>query len=281
MSVTAQAVKELRERTGLPMMECKKALTENEGNVDKAVEALRKSGAKAVSKLAGRDAKDGKIATRLADDGRTGSMVTLRCETEPVTRNEHFLAFLEALADKVQAEAPKDLEALKALPHGEGTVADGLTDLVNRIRENFSIGRFARFEADAVVSYVHFDGKKGAMVALDGKPLSEGLEAFGRDVCMHIVFNRPTHMRGSDVPADEVDKEREILLAASKADPANAKKPEEILKKIIEGQMQKRFFAERCLLEQPFIKDDKLTVEQACKAQGVTLKQFVYVSTDM
>jgi elongation factor Ts len=284
MAVSAQAVMALRQRTGLPMMECKKALTKTDGDVDQAVEQLRKAGsAKAVTKLAGRTANQGKIGTFLSDDRRIGALAAFKCETAPVTKNELFLGFLDDLVKAIVESDPADLDALKALPHGEGTLEDGLKDLINRIRENFQFGKFSRFEADSIVQYVHFDGKKAAMVAFEGAPHSDAIESFGRDLCMHIVFNKPSAMRREDVPTEEAEKEREILLAAMKVDPKNSKKPEEILKKIIEGQMSKKFFATKCLLEQPFIKNDSLTVEKAIAESGlgIKLKSFVYAATDI
>lgn len=280
MAVTAQVVKELRDRTGLPMMECKKALVATDGDIEKAIEELRKAGAKAQLKLAGRSATEGKIASWRSDDGKKGALATLRCESEPVTSNEQFLAFLNALLDLVVEHDPADVEALKALKHGEGTVGDGLQELVGKIRENFTIGAFARFEGDAVVQYVHFDGKKAAMIELSGKPHDADIEVLGKDLCMHIVHNQPSALSRDEVPAEEVAKEREILRAALAADPKNAKKPAEILDKIVEGRLSK-FYADHCLLEQPFVKDESKTVAQVAEAGGVKVERFAYLSTAM
>src|SRR5690606_10718861 len=253
-------------------------------DIELVIENLRKSGMKAVQKLAGREAKDGKVAVRVSDDGRRGALVALRCETEPVSNNEKFTAFLDALIATVYEQGPADEAALRSsrLPSGQ-TVEEGLTELVNFLRENISIGRFARFEADAVAHYLHFDNKKAAMVALSGGSLSnEKVVQLGKDLCMGIVFSPPQALRREDVDPAFVAKEREIALASLKNDPKNAKKPPEILEKIVEGQIGK-LYQQIVLLEQPFIKDPNLSVSEAVKQSGtgVEVKQYVYVATDI
>jgi len=278
MAVTAQAVKELRQKTGRPMMECKKALVTADGNVERAIDELRKSGAKAVQKLSSREAKDGKVAAWRNDAGTEGALVALCCETEPVTQNEAFLGFLQELLGAVVANKITDTTALAAISIDGTTVEEKRTELIAHIRENFTLGACAHFEADAVVQYVHFDTKKAAMIALEGAAPSETLEAFGKDLCMHVVMYRPAVLRREEVCADEVAREREVLEAQLKADPKNQNKPAEILAKITDGRLNK-FFAERCFLEQPFIKDDSKTVAEAAKAHGVTIKAYTLVTT--
>lgn len=283
MAVDARKVKELREKTGLPMMECKKALEEADGDVDKAYEEARKRGLKAVEKLAGRTADDGRIGSHLTGDGKQGVLVALRCETEPVAKNEKFLAFLDEIARKIDQEDPSDAAGLSALKLASGeTVQEGLTELVNQIRENIQIGRFRRFTSDAVVQYVHFDGKKASMVAFEGGSTSDDkVVEVGKNVCMHIAFERPVALSREQLDPSLVEKEREILLSQMKNDPRNAKKPEAILEKIIKGQIEK-FVGSQCLLEQPFVKDPKQTVEQYINGSGtgVKLVDFVYIATD-
>jgi elongation factor Ts len=290
MAVDPAKVKELREKTGLPMMDCKKALEKTGGNIDTAFDELRKSGLKAQEKLAGRAATEGKVGGHLTPDGKTGILVALRCETESVGKNEHFQKLLSDLIQAVLEEKPKDAAALAAarLPGGE-TVAAALTELVNRIRENISIGRFARFEADAVASYVHFDQKKAAMVSFTGGGASNPKVAeLGKELCMHVVFSSqrpettPRSLSRAGLDPAMIEKEREILLAAARNDPKNAKKPEEILGKIIQGQVDK-FVASQVLLEQPYIRDEKITVAEHIKRSGtgVAIKDYVYVATDM
>lgn len=284
MAVDSAKVKELREKTGLPMMECKKALEKTGSDIDKAFEELRKAGFKAQEKLAGRAAKEGRIGSYLSPDKKVGVLVVLRCETEPVSKNEEYQKLLAGLVEVILKGKPKDraeLEGLK-LPWGK-TVAEAVTDLVNKIRENISVGAFARFEADAIGQYVHFDQKKGAMVALKGATAeSPKVAELGKELGMHVVFAKPASLSRDKLDKAFVDKEREILLAAAKNDPKNAKKPEEILKKIVEGQVDK-FVASKCLLEQPFVRDEKQTVSQYLKGSGagVTVENYIYLATDL
>jgi len=289
MAVDPAKVKELREKTGLPMMDCKRALEKTDGDVEKAFEELRKSGLKAQEKLAGRTASQGRVGSYVSPDGKVGVLVALRCETEPVGQNEHFQKFLADVVALVAKEKPRDTAALGnlKLPSGE-TVTQGLTELVNRIRENIMLGRFARFEGDAVSQYVHFDQKKAAMVALqNGKASDPKVAELGKDLGMHVVFqsqlasSAPKSISRSGIPQELIAKEREVLLATAKNDPKNAKKPPEILEKIIGGQVDK-FVASQTLLEQPSIRDASVTVEEQVKKSGtgVTIKDFVYIATD-
>lgn len=284
MAVDPQKVKELREKTGLPMMECKKALDKAGGDTDKAFDELRKAGLKAQEKLAGRTANEGRVGSYVSEDGKVGVLVALRCETESVAKNEQFLAFLNELVAVIAKEAPQDTAAIQKLTLSSGgTVAENLTELVNKIRENISIGRFVRFEGDAIFQYVHFDQKKGAMVILDGGSHSDPKAAeVGKELGMQIVFSPPASLSRETLDPQMIEKEREILLAQLKNDPKNAKKPEEILKKIIEGQVN-AFTAGLCLVEQPYIRDPKQSVEKfvASSGAGVTIKDFSYVATDV
>ncbi len=284
MPVEAKTVKELREKTGLPMMDCKKALEQTDGDVERAVDELRKSGAKAVEKLQGRKADQGLVASHVSDDGRLGVLVCLRCETESVSQNQDFVDFAGELVDIVVNERLPDTDALlvASRPSG-GTIAEGLTDLVNKLRENITIGGFSRLEGEAVTQYVHFDNRHAGMVSLSGGSTSdEAVATLGKDVCMHVVFSKPLVLSREDFDDGVIAKEREVLLAAAKNDPKNAKKNDEILGKIVEGQVNK-FVASQCLLEQEFIKDDqRRSVGKSLEASGtgVQVTGFSYVATD-
>jgi len=285
MPVDAKTVKELREKTGLPMMECKKALTETDGDVEKAIEELRKRGAAAVEKLQGRKADQGRVASRLSDDGKVGAVITLRCETEPVANNEDFVAFVEQLADVAMEQNPADEDAfLAATLSSGGTVKEGLTDLINKLRENINLGAYSRMEADGVAQYIHFDNRHAAMVAFSGgSATDEATAVLGKDVCMHVVFSKPVCLSRDDFDQELIEKEKEIRIAAAKNDPKNAKKPDEILGKIVDGQMNK-FVAEQCLLEQEFIRDDQRRSVQdsvAASGTGISLTDFAYIATDL
>ena len=193
MAVEPAKVKQLREKTGLPMMECKRALEAVDGEVEKAYEELRKAGLKAQEKLAGRTANEGRIGASVGGDGKVGVLVALRCETEPVAKNDEFQKLLGQIVEAVARDNPKDKAAVEGLTLASGqTVKDGVTDLVNHIRENISLGGFERFESEAVAQYVHFDNKKAAMVALKGGSASDPAVAeAGKQIGMHIVFSKP------------------------------------------------------------------------------------------
>ena len=284
MAVDPEKVKTLREMTGLPMMDCKRALEKTGGDTDKAFDELRKAGLKAQEKLAGRAANEGRIGSCVSPDGKVGVLAALRGETEPVGKNEHFQQFLKDLVEVIAKHDPADQAALEGLKLPSGsTVAAGLTELVNKIRENISLGRFVRFQADAVVQYVHFDLKKASMVALKGGATSNPKVAeVGKELGMQIVFSPPASLSRETLDPAMVEKEREILLAQLKNDPRNAKKPEEILKKIIEGQLS-TFVAGKCLVEQPYIRDPKQSVTQFVKGSGtgVAVEKFAYIATDV
>lgn len=283
MAIDAAKVRELREQTGLPMMECKKALEKSGGDIEKAIEVLRKGGAKAEAKLAGRKATDGRVVFSSSPDGRWGALVALRCETEPVANNERFTSLANQLGELAVKERPDSAEAVlqAQLPSG-GTVAEGITELINQLRENISLGSYACLEGDAVASYVHFDNKKAAIVSLQGGSLSDDkVEEIGKDLCMHIVFHKPLSLSRDELDPELVAKEKEILMAAAKNNPKNAKKPDNIIEKIIQGQVNK-FFKEKCFLEQPFIRDEETSVTDFLKKSGtgLSIAGFAYVSTD-
>ncbi len=263
--VTAALVKELREMTGLGMMECKKALQESAGDIGKAEEFLRiRSGAKA-SKAAGRVAAEGVIGVCIAPDGKLGALVEVNCETDFVARNEDFLGFANSLAELVASKNPADSVALAALPLDGGTVEARRQALVQKIGENISVRRFHRMPATGVLTqYIH-GAKIGVLVDF------EGPEDAGKDVAMHIAFSKPRFMRKDDVPADATEKEREILKARA----AESGKPAEIVAKMVEGGINK-YLAEISLMGQPFVKDDKQTVEKMLAARKAKLHGYVF-----
>ena len=249
--ISAGLVKELREMTGLGMMECKKALSEASGDLRKAEELLRiKSGAKA-SKAAGRVAAEGVIGAYLSPDARLGALVEVNCETDFVAKNEDFLGLARALAELVAVAAPADVAALSALVLDGGTVEDRRQKLVQKIGENISIRRFERIQSNARLALYSHGTKIGVMVDY------EGPEDVGKDLAMHIAFAKPQYMAKGDVPPDVVAREREILSARAK----ESGKPPEIIAKMVEGGLNK-FLGEISLLGQAFVKDDKQTIEK-------------------
>ncbi len=264
--ITAGLVKELRELTGLGMMECKKALTEANGDLKKAEELLRiKSGAKA-SKAAGRVAAEGVIGAYLSPDAKSGSLVELNCETDFVARNDDFVAYAQALAEIVATRKPADVAALVAYP-GVETQRQAM---VQKIGENITIRRFSQLQVKEgtpakLAQYVH-SGRIGVLVEY------EGAEDVGKDVAMHISFSRPAYLSKSEVPADIVERERGILAARA----AESGKPAEIVARIVEGGLNK-FLAESTLLGQPFIKDDKQSVEKMLMAKKSKLLGFRFL----
>jgi elongation factor Ts len=266
------------------MMECKQALEKADGDISLAIDELRKSGAKAEAKLAGRKAEQGLIGSYVSEDGKLGALVSVCCETEPVANNEDFQKFVQDLVEVIRDAKPADKEALLAAPMAAGgSVKDGVTELINRLRENITIGNFSLIEADAVVQYVHFDNRKAAMVGLAGGSASdEQVATLGKDLGMHVVFSVPQCLSRDRLDPELVAKEKEIRLAAAQNDEKNANKPEEILEKIVDGQINK-FIAGQCFLEQEFIRDEeKRSVGASVEASGtgVSVIDYCYIATD-
>ncbi|HRD34276.1 MAG TPA: translation elongation factor Ts [Rhodocyclaceae bacterium] len=264
--ITASMVKELREKTDAPMMECKKALTEAAGDLAKAEEILRvKLGSKA-SKAASRIAAEGVVGTYLSADGKLAAMIEVNCETDFVAKNDDFLALTAALAEMVAKQNPADVSALSALELDGQTVDAVRTALVGKIGENITLRRFTRIEAKGgVASYIHAGSKIGVLIDVVG-----GDEALGKDLAMHIAASKPKSLDASGVSADLIDAERRIAIEKAR----EAGKPEAMLEKIAEGTVQK-FLKEVTLLGQPFVKDDKQTVEALLKARSASVAGFV------
>ena len=277
--ITASMVKELREMTGAGMMECKKALAEAEGDMEKAVDVLRTRGLAAVAKKAGRATNEGTVMAIVDDACTTGAVVELNCETDFVGMNEKFKAYAEKIAKAAIASKANDVEALKAATIDGETVEEVVTDCIHVMGENAQLARVAVVEAQGVAAYIHAGGKIGVLVTFDVTgidPASEGFQKCGRDVAMQVAALNPVSATRADVPADVVAHEKEIY----KAQAAESGKPENIQEKMAEGRLEK-FYKENCLTEQGFVKNPDQTVAQyvdACaKEMGGTIAITCFV----
>ena len=278
MAFSAADVKNLREMTGVGMMDCKKALVAADGDIDKAVEWLREKGLAAAQKKAGRIAAEG-VAYAAVIDG-IGVIVEVNAESDFVAKNELFNEYVQGVAAVVAKENPADLDALYAAPFGNGkTVLEEQNDKVLVIGENIKVRRFARYDAGLSVPYVHMGGRIAVLVNLETASSADAVVELGKDIAMQIAALNPTFKDKSDVDADFIAKEKEIRLAQAKEDPKNAKKPDAIIEKIVDGGMNK-YFKEICLMQQPFVKDDKVSVEQhiaaVAKEVGAEIKLAAY-----
>ncbi len=268
--ITAAAVKAFREKTGLPLMDCKRALIEANGDEEKAIEMLRKAGEKLELKRSGRETDFGRFGLYCGLDKPVGAMVELKCESAPVAANEEFIQLANDLATQL-ATGPgaTDAEELLAQPSPskkDMTLADQKADLFNRIREVFNVGRMVRVEAPCGGYSHNAKTVAGVLIAVEG-----GSEEAAKDVAMHVTAMRPQALNVSDLDPAEVEKEREILREAAKTEG----KPAEIVEKMVEGRLR-NYYADRVLCEQPFVKEDKLTVGKFAKQNGMTIKQFVH-----
>jgi elongation factor Ts len=270
MAVTAEAVKTLRERTGAGMMECKKALVEANGDLDAAAEAMRKAGLAKADKKASRIAAEGVIAIERSADGKLAAIVEVNCETDFVAREQDFSKFVSEVAKLALTHKPVDVDALHALKMASGsTVDETRRALIAKIGENIGVRRFVLVNAPAAVgTYLH-GTRIGALVAM-----KSGDEAVAKDVAMHVAAINPPYLIAAEVPAAEAAKEKEIQLEQMKADPKNAGKTPDMLIKIIDGKLRK-WTNDITLLGQPFVKDDKQTVEAYLKKAGAEVASFV------
>ena len=283
MAFTAQDVKALREKTGCGMMDCKKALTQADGDMDAAIDFLREQGLAKQAKKASRVAAEGIAYAMTNEDNTKGVVIEVNAETDFVAKNADFQAFVKTCALTVLNNAPADVEALLALKaeDSEMTVAELLQEKVLTIGENIQIRRFDRFEGPSV-AYVHAGGKIGVLVNFetDLDTASADFVAYGKDVAMQIAALNTSYLDEASVPADVLDHEKEIMVAQMKQDPKMANKPEQVLAKIVEGKIGK-FYKENCLVDQEFVKDSSLTVgkytEQTAKKLGgsIVIKKFV------
>ena len=264
--ITASMVKELREKTDAPMMECKKALTEAAGDLAKAEEILRVKLGNKASKAASRVTAEGIVGTYLSADGKLAAMVEVNCETDFVAKNDDFIALAAQLAELVAKQNPVDVAALSALTIDGKTVEEVRSALIGKIGENMSIRRFARIEAKGrVASYIHAGAKIGVLVDLVG-----GDEQLAKDLAMHIAASKPKSLDATGVSQELIDAERRIAIEKAR----EAGKPEAMLDKIADGTVQK-YLKEVTLLGQPFVKDDKLTIEALLKSRNASVASFV------
>ena len=275
--ITAAMVKQLREMTDSPMMECKKALVEADGDIDKAVDVLRKMGVAKAVKRAGRDTNEGTVAAYISEEGKKAALLELSCETDFVGTNPKFVGFATKLAGVVAENNPADVDALKALPMAETTVADELTEQIHLFGENMKVLRFVArsTENGAFGSYIHNGGKIGVIVEFSfTKPetgASEEFKTFAHDVALHVAAVNPISARREDVPAETIEHEMSIY----KAQAAESGKPEAIQERIAQGRMEK-FYKESVLTEQEFVKNPDVTVgqlaSQVSKSLGDTIE---------
>ena len=264
--ITAEMVKELRERTGAGMMECKKALSETNGDMEKAIDLLREKGLAAAAKKAGRIAAEGMVASHINEDATVGVIVEVNCETDFVAKTDRFKDFCKDLALHIATASPADVDALMGQPftaNPEKTITDLVSDATVAIGEKISIRRFTRYETQSgvVESYIHMGGKIGVLLEISNDTAStrtlDTFMVYYHDVALQIAAARPTVVRKEQLPADQLQKEREIFRAQA----LNEGKPEKIVDKMVEGRIEK-YYKEVCLLEQPFVKDGDKTVVQ-------------------
>ena len=267
--ITAAEVKALRDRTGLPMMDCKKALQECDGDIEKAIDELRKKGATKMAGRAGRATESGRIAIYNDREGGVAAIVELQCESAPVSANEEFVRLAEDIARQLAtgpgAATAEELLAQPSPSKPEQTLQTQFDDLTNRIREVFRVQRFERIDG-ACGGYVHHNGAVGVLLHVEG-----GSEDLAKDICMHTAAMRPRVLAVADLDPAEVAREREVLSEAARQEG----KPDNIIDKMVEGRLR-NFYAEQCLAEQPFVKDDKLTVGKAAEAAGMKLIKFIH-----
>jgi elongation factor Ts len=268
--ISAAVVKSLRDRTNAPMMDCKAALTEANGDMDKAIEILRKKNSAIQAKKGEREMAEGRIAVHIDSAEAVGAIVEVRCESAPVIKSKPFVHLANDIARQVASKEPTTVEALLAQPFvgdPKKTVNDRVGEVVGLIRENMKPARFTRLSGGLLGSYIHHDDKTGVLLQVEGTKADPQLL---RDVCMHITAKNPVAARREDVPAELIEKEKEI----AKTQAAATGKPANIVEKIAEGKM-KTWFAENVLVEQPFVKDDSKTVGDLLNGAGLKLVRFV------
>lgn len=269
MAIKAQDVKKLREATGVGMMDCKKALTEADGDFDKAIEILRTKGQKVAAKRADRDATEGAIVTATSADGSVAVIAEVNSETDFVARNDDFVAFAQKVADQLLAARPADLAAAQSMDFDGQSLGDALTAMTGKIGEKIDLRRFEIVEAGdggTVVDYIHPGSSLGVLAVMTGDDVADA----GRDVAMQAAAMNPLAATRADVPQDVQDKELEIGREQARAEG----KPEQILDKIAEGKLG-RYFKDNVLVEQPFVKDSSMTVQQMLDKSGAGLIRFV------
>ncbi len=268
---TAKDVMKLREQTGAGMMDCKRALVDADGDMDRAADLLRERGIAKAAKRASKIAAEGIVYALV--EGKTGVLVEVNCESDFVAKGEKFRELVDAVAKQIAAVKPADVEALLASDMGGKTVETYIQEQVAVIGEKISVRRFMVYEANGFVeTYIHMGGTMGVMLAFDGEP-TEAAKAVAHDVALHVAFAKPRYMTEAEVSAETLEKEKAILLQ----EVINEGKPQNIAEKIVLGKI-KKFYEENCLMDQKFVKDDKVTVAQvlAKAGAGVSLKQFCF-----
>ena len=264
--ITAALVKELRERTGAGMMDCKKALTAVEGDMDKAIDFLREKGLAAAAKKAGRIAAEGVVGYAISEAGKVGTVVEINCETDFVAKTDGFKELVEKIAAHIVATKPADLEALLASEIEGQTVEALVTAAIAKIGEKISVRRFALYEAPEglVAAYIHGGGKIGVLVKMNG-----GSAELGKDIAMHVAAANPSYLERSQVPAAELEHEKEVLSEQAR----NEGKPEKIIEKMVLGRINK-YYKEVCLVDQEFVKDPDQTIAKLLKANNAEVIEF-------
>ncbi len=260
MEVTASMVKELRERTGAGMMDCKKVLVETSGDMEKAIELLREKGLAKAAKKAGRVASEGLVKLAFSADGKTAAVIEVNSETDFVAKNEEFIEFVDVLAGKALEAASNDMEAFMALPYKEeGTVQDALNNKIAKIGENMNVRRFMKYSTPGVVyaGYIHSNGKIGVIVGFETEASAEEIKVMGRDVAMQVASMNPQFIDESSIDPEYIEGEKKILVQQA----LNEGKPADIVEKMVTGRLKKEL-KETCLVEQKFVKDGELSVLQ-------------------
>ena len=283
MSFTAKDVAALREKTGCGMMDCKKALTEANGDQDKAIELLREKGLAAQAKKAGRIAAEGMVNVYIDKAKKAGAIIEVNSETDFVAKNAEFQALVNGAAKAVVDYNPADVDALLKckFEDSEFTVEDILREKILKIGENMKIRRFERLEGD-LVSYVHGGGSAACIAKFEtGNADSAEFQELGKNICMQVVAMTPEYLSPQDVPADVIEHEKNILIAQIKNDPKTANKPDAVIEKMVQGKINK-FYQENCLLKQAYVKEQKITVEQyiaqSAKELGFDIKLVCFVN---
>ncbi len=266
VAITAADINKLRQATGAGMLDCRKALTETNGDFEAAIDWLRKQGQKVAAKRSDREAKEGVIIAKTSADNKTGFIVCISCETDFVSKNADFVAFTQSIADAAVANDVKSAEELSEVVIGGSKVSDMINDKLASIGEKIGIARFERIEAAYVASYIHGAYRMGVLVGLS----KEAAEA-GKDVAMQIAAMNPLAVDAESIPASTIERERAIVVETMKADPKMAGKPDEMIGKIAEGKLN-AFFKEQTLLAQAFVKDPSKSVAEYLKSVGSDLK---------
>lgn len=264
--ITAAIVKELRERTGAGMMDCKKALVATEGDMEKAIDFLREKGLSQAAKKAGRVAAEGAVVAYVTEDGKTGAIVEVNCETDFVGKNENFQALAKSIAELIVKINPADVDALLASEMDGKTVKDVVTEAIAKIGENISVRRFVRYESaeGKVYSYIHGGGKIGVLVDMKG-----GDAELGKDIAMQVAAANPQFLNRNEVPDSELEHEKDILTEQAR----NEGKPENIIAKMVMGRINK-YYKEVCLVDQEFIRDGDLTISKLLKSKNADVARF-------